>query len=432
MSIVNHFLAKAAAHGLRVPAPPSIGNGGALSQTAQYHHVMNMGRQRRSRIDALLRTSAGGTSGVTLHGMRLDASRKDARVHAEEVARTAEWAEHFASLPLQAGEDPRAARVDALVPMASQGLTSFYTEVYKYQHMGLPAWMGEILRIDRRVDPAANEYVWYEKDLVGVARAASTYDHTGIPMVAGPAAQANRGNIIPFLVGMEVNFMDARREALGVRNGKPDFQVEEGKREACEESIAEAINSVWMYGDTTLGIDGLFNHPDISSFTIIGSWASKTALQIYDDLQGMFNVIKNRTGGQLGDGRRLKIMLPPAAFQRLTIPITAAGDKSILAYFVEANRSAGATENTVVEKQAFASANSAIYNGGPLGLAADTGLIVYDQGNDNNDAMFVLSQDIETPAPMRETGLGSVVYYHARCGGLRIPDARTILYAIGM
>lgn len=429
MSIVAHFMANAAAHGLRVPAPPSLGLGGALSQTAAYRHVAAMQRQRKARIDALTRGHTAAAS--ALYGMRLDAARTDRAVAAKELALQAEWAEHFASLEDGAGGGQRV-RTDALVPMASQALTTFYSEVYNIQHMDLPAWMGDVLRIDRRVDPAANEYVWYERDLVGVARAASTYDHTSIPMVAGPAAQANRGSIVPVLVGMEVNFMDSRREALARENGKPDFQVEQGKRDACERSIAEFVNALWMYGDTTLGIDGLFNHPDISTFTVLGSWASKTALQIYDDLQGMFNAIKNRTGGQLGDGRRLKIVLPPAAFQRLTIPITAAGDKSVLAYFIEANRSAGATESTVVEQHAFASANSAIYNGGPLGLAADTGLIVYDQGNDNNDAMFVLSQDIETPAPARETGLGSVVYYHARAGGLRIPDARTILYAIGM
>lgn len=422
MSIVAHFMASAAAHGLRVPAAPGVG----LTQTAAYRHVQAMQHQRRARIDALV--SGRTVAAERLYKQRFDSARTDAVAHARELAYTAEWAEHLASLaPL-----PQGARTDALVPMASQALTSFMTTVYDIKHNDLPAWEGNVLRIDRTsVDPAANEYVWYERDLVGVARAGSSYDVTTIPMVAGPAAQANRGTIVPFLVGMDVNFMETRREALARMNGRPDFQIEQGKREACERSLAEAINAQWMYGDTTLGVDGLFNHPDISTYTVLGSWPSKTALQIYDDLQGMFNAIKNRTGGQLGDGRRLKIILPPAAYDRLMIPITSAGDKSVLAYFIESNASRGATVNTVVEQQAFASANSQIYNGGPLGLATDTGLIVYDQGNDASDATFVLSQDIETPAPSRETGVGSVVYYHARAGGLRVPDARTLLYVIG-
>lgn len=422
MSIVAHFMATAAAHGLRVPAAPGVG----LAQTSAYRHVEAMGRQRRARIDALMR---GQTAAATaLYNQRFDAARTDARAHAHEIALKAEWAEHFASLGLLAP----GARVDSLVPMASQALTSFFTPVYEVKHNDLPAWEGNVLRIDRtNVSPAANEYVWYERDLVGVARAGSSYDVTTIPLVAGPAAQANRGLVVPFLVGMDVNFMEGRREALARENGKPDFQHEQGKRDACERSLAEAINAMWMYGDTTLGVDGLFNHPDISTYTVLGSWAGKTALQIYDDLQGMFNAIKNRTGGQLGDGRRLKIILPPAAYNRLMIPITSAGDKSVLAYFIESNASRGATTNTVVEQQSFASANSQIYNGGPLGLSVDTGLIVYDQGNDVSDATFVLSQDIETPAPARETGVGSVVYYHARAGGLRVPDARTLMYVIG-
>ena len=98
-------------------------------------------------------------------------------------------------------------------------------------------------------------------------------------------AQSNVGKIIPFLVGMEVNFREAIQAAFARSNGKPDFQIERGKTDACQRAIAEAINFLWMYGDATLGIDGLMNHPAISTVGITGVWSGKTAALIafHDD-----------------------------------------------------------------------------------------------------------------------------------------------------
>lgn len=420
MSIVDHFMAYTAAHGLRVPAAPSV-HGGALSQTGAYAHVARLARDRRARVDGML------SGRPAPHGLRLDAAAKDAverRLDAATVAYTAEWAEFFRDM------DRDGARADALVPVASQALVSFYSTVYDIQHNDLPAWDKRILKVDTRVDPAAGEYVWYERDIVGVAQASSSYDHTTIPMVAGPAAQANRGLIVPALVGMEVNFMEPRREALARRNGKPDFQIDQGKIEACKRALAEFFNALWLYGDATMGIDGLFNSADISDMTLPGlPWASKTALQILDDLGALINAIPNRTGGQLGDRKRIRIVLPPDQFQRASmLPVTASGDKSVLEYFRE---TWGLKPDQVTEEFSFASANSAVYNGGPLGLARDTGLIVYDQGSDDKDPMFILSQPIEVPAPARQTGLGEVVYYHARGGGIKVPDGRAIIRVSG-
>ena len=426
MSLVSAFTAIASAYGLRVPAPPSLANGGALVNTDAYRHVQSMAAGRRARVDGFLR-------GQATHGLRLDAAAlgaEDAHIRAESRARECEWADAFAAGA--AAKGIQGVRADALVPVASQALTEFFSTVYKIEHNDLPAWEKRILKVDTRVGPGAVDYVWYERDIVGVARAVSTYDTTTIPLVAGPAAQANRGLIVPAMIGMDMNFMEDRFEAMARQNGKPDFNIQEGKREACQRAIAEFFNFLWMYGDPTLGIDGLMNHPDVSMLNIVGLWSSKTALQILDDLLAMAHAIPNRTGGQLGDRGRIKIMLPPAAYQRLSIPITAAGDKSILAYFTEFMKAGGQGAPTVVEEFSFAAANSQIYNGGPQGLARDRALVLYDQGSPDKDPTFILSQPIETPAPARETGAGSVVYYHARGGGMRLPDARGILMVEGL
>jgi hypothetical protein len=235
---------------------------------------------------------------------------------------------------------------------------------------------------------------------------------------------------------METNFMDMRRAAMADRMGKPDFQIELDKREACDRTLAEFFDNLWFGGDATLGIDGLMNNPAVETIPIVGgAWSAKTALQIFDDLMTMAWTIYRRTAGALGDFGKIRIILPPDQFQRLSLPITSAGSATILEYFNQYwSSNKGTTVGTPkVELQArLASANSYAYNGGPNILAEDTAVILYEDGDANKDPTFVLTQPIEVPAPVRTTGVGDVTYYHARGGGLKLPDARRIKYAVGL
>ena len=441
MSITQHFLGQAQANGLR-----GAGVGSHVAGTGDYQRVLASGQARRQWAgDLLARRSVAG--------LRLDAASKTARQDAVAHAAAVEWAQYLAGRfggrvtdHLQGGalfamshmhqlhgEPGTAYRADSTVPMASQGLTYISPEVYRIQHVGLPFWEEQVLKTYRAVDPAANDYLWYETDNVGVARVASTYDVTTIPMVNGPLANDNRGLIIPALCGYEQNFMDPRREALGVRNGKPDFQVEVMKREACERAIAEFFDNLWFGGDAGHGIDGLVNNPLVQTLTLPGgTWASKTALQILDDLKVMVWAIANRTQGGLPDLGKVTLWLPPDQYQLLLQPQTSAGSASIMEYFMDFFRSAGRGTPKIEMEFRFKATNSYAYNGGPNLLAQDTALIVYQEGNVERDPTFVLSQPIEVPAPVRQTGVGDVTYFHARGGGLRLPDARRLIYVVGI
>lgn len=441
MSITQHFIGQAVASGLRNP-----GVGGAVASTAEYQHVLASGMNRRQwQADLMARRSVAG--------LRLDSASKTPRQDAAARAAAVEWAQYLAgrwggpiashlrggadyalSYMHQLHGDPGSAyRADATVPMASQGLTYIIPEVYRIQHVELPFWEEKVLRTYRGVDPAANNYVWYETDNVGVARASSSYDVTTIPMVNGPIASDNIGNIIPALVGYETNFMDPRREAMGVRMGKPDFQVEVMKREAAERALAEFFDNLWFGGDSGHGIDGLMNNPIVQTLGLPGgTWASKTALQILDDLKTMVWAIANRTQGGLPDLSKVTIWLPPDQYQLLIEPQTAAGSASIMEYFMDFFRKAGKGLPKIEMEYRFKATNSYAYNGGPNILAQDTALIVYQEGNQERDPTFVLSQPIEVPAPVRTTGVGDVTYFHARGGGLRLPDARRLIYVVGI
>lgn len=457
MSLQSYFVERATSQGLRFPGAP----GAAIEQTAAYRGVWHRLQQRKATTAAIL-------AGKSLGGIaRVDASSPTALADAEFMARTAEWAEFLGSLPGMAGDYKRldsaarpkqmiadgrafakhfsglgnaarfrmdAQRMDAVVPMASQGLSFILPEVYKYQHNDLPMWDEQVLKIYRGADPAANEVVWYEMDNVGVAQAGNSYDRTTIPMVAGPLASDNKLLIVPALVGMETNFMDMRRAAMAERMGKPDFQIEVMKREACERALAEFFDNLWFAGDATLGIDGLMNNPSVSTLGLTaGAWSGLTALGILADLNSMAYAIYNNTAGALPDLSKLHIYLPPTQYQRATsIPVTAAGSTSVLEFFMNSMKAGGQGVPKVSMQPRFAAANSQIYNGGPTVLSQDTALIVYQDGDPNKDPTFVLTQPIEVPAPVVNTGLGDVTYFHARGGGLKMPDARRMLYVTGL
>lgn len=416
--------------------------------STDYGHVHQRSLLRHQRADAL-------RSGREVGGFRLDGAPAAQRpALAQHNAHALDWAEFyegrygagagkaFLKMVLDAAKvdgeagDGTSARADSTVPMASQGLTYFLPEVYQFRHAELPCWNESILKIYRGVAPAANEYVWYEADNVGIAKVANSYSITDIPMVNGPLANDNVGKIVPAMIGYEMNFMDPRREALAASMGKPDFQVEVMKREACERAIAEFFEALWFAGDGSLGIDGLMMNPIVETLSVATAWSGMTALQLLDSLKTIVWSIPNRTQGSLGDFNRLKVILPPEQYQLIsTTPVTAAGSTSVLTFFLESFRSgdnAGRGVPKITFEYKFAASNSAAYNGGPNVLARDTAVVVYEEGNPNKDPTFVLSQPIEVPAPVRQTGVGDVTYYHARGGGLKLPDAQRLLYVAGL
>lgn len=325
------------------------------------------------------------------------------------------------------------ARVDSTIPMASQALASIYQVVYQIEHAGLTAWDGEMLKINTSMcDPAAENYVWYERDLAGMPKAGSTYDVTTIPMVNGPVAAQNQGFVMPALVGYETNFMEPRRAALARQNNKPDFMVEQGKIEAAKRVIAEFGNALFLYGDKVHQIDGLHTSPLVPTYSSVpGAWSTATDSQINDELRRLWNLIANTTQGRLGDIKKVKMLCPPSQFDRLSRPIITAMGIPGYSLWKQFSESMGIPHGNLVKCHELAAANSAIYTGGPLGLAVDTAYFIYEKG-DGWDWQFILSQPIEIPAPPRMTGVGDVTIMHARMGGVMIQDAQRGFKYVGL
>lgn len=330
------------------------------------------------------------------------------------------------------------AQFDALVPQASQALTYFFQQIYQIRHRALTAWDGGYLPIDTQVDRAANDYVWYERDLQGLARAETTYNPDKIPLVSGPSGSANRGRIVPALCGFETNFMDDRRSALARANGKPDFKIEQGKLETCHRVLAEFFNALWLWGDSQLAITGLMNEPNIQTVALPnGDWANATGLQIKDDLTFMLDFIAQQSIGDLADKRKLRLLLPRRWMTTArNVPVTAAGTGTAASAYTYVRESFDLRDGQIEPRDEILATNSIAFQGGPQNLTRDRAILTYfdEHATDSEadgDPKFVLSQPIELPAAPIQTGVGQVQFLHARGGGLKLPDARRIVFFEG-
>lgn len=320
---------------------------------------------------------------------------------------------------------------EADIAMATKGLTHFFQNVTERQYAELPAYNGMILPIDESVDPGAELYAWFERDLAGSAATASTYDITGIPMVGGPTAIPNTGRIRPFLNGWNTNFRTKFREALAKRNGKPDFREEQGKHDAAERAHAEAINALWLWGDKNWGIPGLMKETRIRVIPApIGSggtmsWLDKTVDEIAFDLATAANSIHLYSNKRL---RAKKMILPQERFDYIaSTRISGTGD-TLLSYFMKSMKE----KQQPIEVMGLMEldvANSAAYNGGSPELAFNRIVVI---ATDPNLASFQLPVRPEIPMAPKQTGLGEVTFMHSRAGGLKLDDAESIVFFDGV
>lgn len=426
-STVSRFHSAATASGLTLPSLPGGGvalPGPALLSTPAYQAV-----QASSR--SLAKTAFNLRTGRSALGpFRVDSAASPADRDAQARGYALVW-EHAQAAAFREGMPTSGARFDSLTANIADALTYWYNEVYETQYSELRAYNGDILRIDRRVPPFAETYITTEMDIVGVARVVNSYSMQDIPMVGPPVISHHTGRIIPAMVGFETNIFDAGRQALARANGGPNIDIARMKAAACDRALKEFANFLWLYGDSILGVDGLFNNPQIAAISLVGAtWATKSAADILADLALIFNTIGNTSGGALGNKGRITVYLPPDAYNRISnLPVNATDSTSVLAAFLKNNTDLRADQVKMLYE--LDADNSKAYNEGPNLLASDIGLVVYNEGNDD-DPMFVLPQDVEMPAPPRNNGLSTTTFYHLRAGGVKINDGRRIRYITGL
>lgn len=268
----------------------------------------------------------------------------------------------------------------------------------------------------------AETITYFQYDSVGVAKIISNYgtDTPRIDLVGKKFTSDIKG--VADSYGYSIQDVRAARMA-----GKP---LEQRKANAARKAIDQEINRIAYFGDAANGLNGLFTHPNITTYvlpqdgTLNGVTAStaaaakfvnKTPDQIIRDLNGMVDGIVSLTKGV---ERPDTLLIPHKEYGDLVSrPRSTTSDTTILAFFL-ANNPYIKNVEVVPEAQ-----------GAGTTIVGSDLMIMYKK--DPDKLTLEIPQMFEQFPPQLE-GLETVVICHARCGGVIIYYPLSIIKAEGI
>lgn len=191
-------------------------------------------------------------------------------------------------------------RTDADAVLFERQATQVLTRVYEKEFPAFTMANGDILPINREVDPAARKYVYYTYEPIGFARIMNTYADTDIPETSVVATETE-GKLVETATHFKFHYKDLRSAAFG----KIPLQQMKANNDKLEH--VRLWNKVGWFGSADDGVFGLLTHPNINRtlapFKAGGSlpadrlWANKTFDEIAADVATLVNSIKFNTFG---------------------------------------------------------------------------------------------------------------------------------------
>lgn len=266
-----------------------------------------------------------------------------------------------------------------------------------------------VIPVDTSVSNADEIYTYRQYDIVGEARELSTYGASDFPTVEIVGAEFSSK-----FVGVGASYFYTLQEArASAKLGRP---LDTAKMTAARDVVARKLDKMILQGsdDRSLNnITGMFNAPNVIAGTLAaaGTWASKTAQQIVDDILKLRSDIRTATFSNYNAN---VLFLPLSRYETLGLKRT--GTENTRSALVEIQ--AAMPDLRIVASPRLETINS----GAPRGM-----LYPYDP-----DVMkWMLSQDTESFPPEQE-GLKFNTLLHARCGTVvcRIPKACLFLDGI--
>ena len=189
-----------------------------------------------------------------------------------------------------------------------------------------------VIPVSSDVNPGAESITYYQYEETGMADIISNYANDL------PRADAKGKPFTSVVKGLGAAYGYSVQDVRAARMaGKP---LEQRKANAARAAVDQKINKLAYFGDTAHGLVGLFNHPNVTVYTLpadgTGSstkFADKTPDQILRDLNGMVNKIIDLTAGvETPD----TLLLPQAVYGDLaTRARSATSDTTILEFFIK-------------------------------------------------------------------------------------------------
>jgi hypothetical protein len=279
----------------------------------------------------------------------------------------------------------------------SRELEHIKSETYDVQYPELKA--RNVIPVSMDVDPGAEKITYEQYDHVGMAKVISAYSKK-LPRADVKGKEFSSPiRSLGDSYGYSIQEIRAAKMA-----GKP---LQAKKADAAKRAIMELDNEIAFKGDSSHGLNGFLNHPNVPEVTIpadgTGSsktWASKTADLMLRDLHLLANSVDEVTNGV--EGKDLVLALPRASYNLAKSTMLGDNkDKSVLKSFLENN---DFVKEVIVLNE--------------LADAGDSGtkrMMVYTK--DKKKVSLEIPQDFEQFDPQPE-GLEFVVPCHSRTGGV--------------
>lgn len=198
-------------------------------------------------------------------------------------------------------------------------LRSIEKKVYEVKYPQLVA--REICSKDS-TPAGAETYSYAVLDISGEAAIISDFSGD-LPSVSVKKTEIT-GRVVPIGDMFDYSVADVDRASLG--NGS----LQEEKAKAARRVIEMKIDKMCAIGDTTVGIYGLLNNPNVNILSpVVGSWgASTTAASIQSDIEKLIVSLKNQVNTVFTG--QITILIPESKWSYLAKPRSDVSDTTIL------------------------------------------------------------------------------------------------------
>ena len=266
-----------------------------------------------------------------------------------------------------------------------------------------------LIPVSNEAPSGADYIVWYSFSKAGIAKIISDYAHD-FPRV-DVYAKENQSKV--FSIGTSYGFSvkEIRRAQMANSN------LETRRAETAKRANDEKVDKLCWTGDASRNIQGFFNYPGITSYTLVTGvggflFSQKTSDEIIFDMTGLLSAISVPTNGR---EEANTILLPREQYNLIKNKRMEGGsDKTVMTFFL--------SNNPGVEIFALDELNGA-------GASGTDRMMAYVRDPEH------LTQEIPQPFEQLEeekTGMEYTIPCHSEFGGVVIYYLQSVAYCDGI
>lgn len=190
----------------------------------------------------------------------------------------------------------------------------------------------QLIPISTEAPSGADYIIWYSFSKAGVAKVIADYA-TDFPRV-DVYAEENQSKVKSIGASYAYSIKEIRRAQMAKVN------LDTKRADTCRRANDELVDKLCWFGDTGFGIQGFFDYPGITSYTVptgVGGipWSTKTGDEIIVDLTGIMSAVSVPTNGREEVDT---ILLPRTQYNLIKNQrMEGNSDKTVLTFFLSNN-----------------------------------------------------------------------------------------------